>query len=471
MEPVVNRHYVLLMGDFFLTSYSHIQHYVKMYGCEFYTRCGFMINKFYYGPEAMDFGDVVFEIEKKKPGTIMKIFNYIYEIGDELMALAKEIRKTNWKGKSYEELVTQFKEFGKMYEFFSLSLMGYNIQFPIEKKLKDFIGKKENPDEALAILSFPKKENFPALEQKSLLALASKVKKYSSYSTLPNKIRKELEDHAEEYGWINARGGKGDSWTPEDIFKRAKELKGDYGVRLKELGTHQINAKNKSDELLDEMNADKEVRELVEMTKELVYFRTYRTDYLNKSFALIRPLLEEMGAKRNLSYYDMLYLLRKEIIDNIEVTKPEIENRKQHYAFMTLEPEKVYFTSNVREIKEILNEHCMEFSADSDTLKGQIANKGIVKGPAKIIFGKKDLDKVKPGDILITPMTTPNFIVAMEKAAAFVTDEGGITCHAAIISREMKKPCIIGTKVATQVFKDGDLVEVDAEIGIVKKIK
>tara|TARA_Y100000310_G_scaffold338021_1_gene426573 strand:- start:1597 stop:1776 length:180 start_codon:yes stop_codon:yes gene_type:complete len=59
----------------------------------------------------------------------------------------------------------------------------------------------------------------------------------------------------------------------------------------------------------------------------------------------------------------------------------------------------------------------------------------------------------------------------MKKAAAFVTDEGGVTCHAAIVSREMKKPCIIGTKIATKVLKDNDLVEVDANKGIVRKIK
>ena len=67
-------------------------------------------------------------------------------------------------------------------------------------------------------------------------------------------------------------------------------------------------------------------------------------------------------------------------------------------------------------------------------------------------------------------MTFPNFISAMEKAAAFVTDEGGILCHAAIVAREMKKPCIIGTKIATQVLKDGELVEVDASKGIVRKL-
>ena len=68
-------------------------------------------------------------------------------------------------------------------------------------------------------------------------------------------------------------------------------------------------------------------------------------------------------------------------------------------------------------------------------------------------------------------MTRPEYLPAMKKAAAFITDEGGITCHAAIIAREMKKPCIIGTKIATQVLKDGDMVEVKANHGLVIILK
>jgi pyruvate,water dikinase len=64
-------------------------------------------------------------------------------------------------------------------------------------------------------------------------------------------------------------------------------------------------------------------------------------------------------------------------------------------------------------------------------------------------------------------MTRPEYLPAMKKAAAFVTDEGGITCHAAIVAREMGKPCIIGTKVATKVLKNGDLVEVKGNHGVV----
>ncbi|HEY4512804.1 MAG TPA: PEP-utilizing enzyme [Candidatus Paceibacterota bacterium] len=104
-------------------------------------------------------------------------------------------------------------------------------------------------------------------------------------------------------------------------------------------------------------------------------------------------------------------------------------------------------------------------------LKGNIAYKGKVKGIAKIVMTAYDIDKVETGDILVSSMTTPALIIAMQKAGAFVTDEGGITCHAAIIAREMKKPCIIGTKIATRVLKDGDMVEVDAERGVVTIIK
>lgn len=106
-----------------------------------------------------------------------------------------------------------------------------------------------------------------------------------------------------------------------------------------------------------------------------------------------------------------------------------------------------------------------------NSINGQSASQGMTRGRVKIILTNKDIYKVSMGDILVSPMTRPDFIPAMKKAAAFVTDEGGITCHAAIVSREMKKPCIVGTKIATKVLKDGDLVEVDANHGIVKILK
>jgi pyruvate,water dikinase len=90
---------------------------------------------------------------------------------------------------------------------------------------------------------------------------------------------------------------------------------------------------------------------------------------------------------------------------------------------------------------------------------------------ANIILTTADFPKFKKGDVLITEMTRPEFVPLMKEAVAIITDEGGLTCHAAIVSRELNTPCIVGTKIATRIFKDGDMVEVDAERGVVRIIK
>jgi pyruvate,water dikinase len=95
---------------------------------------------------------------------------------------------------------------------------------------------------------------------------------------------------------------------------------------------------------------------------------------------------------------------------------------------------------------------------------------GLVRGAVKIILNPTDMAKMKQGDVLVAIATNPDVVPAMKKAAAIVTEQGGVTCHAAIVSRELGIPCVIGTKIATRVLKDGDEVEVDAARGIVKKL-
>jgi len=113
---------------------------------------------------------------------------------------------------------------------------------------------------------------------------------------------------------------------------------------------------------------------------------------------------------------------------------------------------------------------------DAIELSGMVASSGHALGKVVVLSYRQSKDhnaKIKTmqkGDIIITEMTRPNIILACEKAGAIVTDEGGILCHAAIVSRELGIPCLIGTKNATQVFKDGDLVEVDTNKRTVRKI-
>ncbi len=100
-------------------------------------------------------------------------------------------------------------------------------------------------------------------------------------------------------------------------------------------------------------------------------------------------------------------------------------------------------------------------------LQGLAASPGVGTGKVKIVLSPKDIDKVKKGDVLVATMTSPDYVPAMKKAVAIVTDEGGMTSHAAIVSRELGVPCVVGTGKATKLLKEGQTITVDGERGLV----
>jgi phosphoenolpyruvate synthase/pyruvate phosphate dikinase len=121
-----------------------------------------------------------------------------------------------------------------------------------------------------------------------------------------------------------------------------------------------------------------------------------------------------------------------------------------------------------RENNSVLSE---EIRNDKLKMDGVIASPGKAIGRAKVVLNAREINKVHRGDILIATMTSPDYVVGMKKAAAIITDEGGITCHAAIVSRELGIPCIVGTKIATKYLKDGEVIEVNANHGSVRIVK
>lgn len=134
--------------------------------------------------------------------------------------------------------------------------------------------------------------------------------------------------------------------------------------------------------------------------------------------------------------------------------------------------EKIYLLKDLPKVlkskKIVLEEGSVEEGITE--FRGMVASKGFVRGRVKKIDVRAQLKELKKGEILVTEMTDPDFVPAMKKAVAIITDEGGMVCHAAIVCRELGKPCIVGTKIATQVLEDGDMIEVDANKGTVKKL-
>jgi phosphohistidine swiveling domain-containing protein len=127
----------------------------------------------------------------------------------------------------------------------------------------------------------------------------------------------------------------------------------------------------------------------------------------------------------------------------------------------------IFVGTDVDEVEGIVSSQAI-----ADVIEGQTAYAGVVRGRVKIVLNPSEANlSFQKGEILVTGMTRPEFLPLLERAAGFITDSGGILSHAAISARELKKPCITGTKIATQVLKDGDVVEVDADKGTDKIIE
>ena len=190
-----------------------------------------------------------------------------------------------------------------------------------------------------------------------------------------------------------------------------------------------------------------------------------------------QPYLKSIGKKFGLTYPEFLLQRDEEILDalkgniNASELKANVKRReKMNVVTFTGVGNDVFFSEEPEDI-EILKQVMIPQANKTDReIKGQVGNKGKYTGPARIIMNTHDFPKMQSGDVLVSTMTTPDFLVLMHKSGAIVTDIGGMLCHAAIVSREINKPCVIGTKFATQILKDGDMVEVDANKGIVKII-
>lgn len=158
----------------------------------------------------------------------------------------------------------------------------------------------------------------------------------------------------------------------------------------------------------------------------------------------------------------------KEIIELAALGK-KIE---EHYNFpqdieWAKENDKLFITQArpVTTINKTVSDVSMEKELAPVILSGSPASPGISSGPVKILRSAQEIDKIFAGDILVAEMTTPDFVPAMKRAAAIVTDYGGRTSHAAIVSRELGIPCVVGCTTATSMLKDGQIVTVDGSSG------
>lgn len=374
----------------------------------------------------------------------------------------KYLIETSKKSAQEEDLLNAFKNYVNAYHKFSTFMFfPIGVEKIITNKVKKYlkeVTKEEEFQDIFNKLTTPPKILDSIREQIDIIKIALKIK---------NNLSKEeefIKEHIENYGYLYVYNQDEELPSLDSYKHRLHDIINNKNYKIRDIEEEYKNINKEFDETIKKLNLSDNILDLIKILREYVYLRSYRLEMLNKSNLIIQPLLIKIGKKFNLSLQEICALTAEEIINLLE-----IKNRLNGYIYLQQGNNYKVFTENLEEIKEI------EFGKEEDfsniqEIIGTTACKGNIIGKVRLILKKEDIPLLKKGEILVTSMTTPDYVIAMEKSSAIITDEGGVLCHAAIVSREMSIPCIIGTKIGTKTLKTGDLIEVNANEGIIKKL-
>src|SRR3989344_9064703 len=369
---------------------------------------------------------------KEYPHFIENNVKKCIEVSENLVKVARESSQK-------QDLIQVFKEYvDKHHHFSAFMFFPIGIEKIISNQVRKEIEKlvsKEKFQKTLNKLTTPSKILNSTQEQIDLMKIALE------------KDFDKLKEHQEKYGFLNVYNldEQPDSiesyktrlhaLSETDVKKKLQDFQNDFKKREREFR-----------ETTKELKISGHSLNLIGILREYVYLRSYRLEMLNKSNLLIQPLLERIGKQFGLSLKEVCGLTAEEIISGRIPSKAEINQRINGYIYLQRGKKYQIFTENLEQIKRL------EFGEEKDyskirEIRGTTACQGKVRGDVRIINRKEEISLLKLGEVLVTSMTTPDYVMAMEKSAAIVTNEGGMLCHAAIVSREMGIPCVIGTKI------------------------
>ena len=289
--------------------------------------------------------------------------------------------------------------------------------------------------------------------------LLNKIKNYSATKAL-NFLKQQNSDlyqkilnHIKTYKWFGVMHMWGSPFSKEKFFEQLKITSIDKSTKTQE------------------PKLPEELEWLRQQTREISYWRDHVAEICGLASYLAMDKLKKASQKMGLTYSSAIWLSPLEFLNGLRakpIPSPKIlKERKKAFGLVIEKGQIIILTGN--KLKQTISSVLDDISKISE-ITGIIANPGKVFGKVKIVLSPHDIQKVKKGDIMISAETTPDLVPAAHRASALVTDMGGLTSHAAIISREIGLPCIVGTKIATRILKDGDVVEVDAKHGRVKRL-
>lgn len=347
--------------------------------------------------------------------------------------------------------------------------------------------------EAFSVLTTPLDESDGIREYKEIIGLIAQIQKdpqmvkyFTNTETrlilknLPHlnpSIDHLIEKHTEDWGYMGY-GFTGPGWDKSYFVDLISSL-----IRQK-IDTQEISSKSQNErallierqnKLFKQYKMDENHVALFRLAQNLVFTKGARKDAMFFHASKMENLYYEIAKRFYLSLKQVRFLYPLEISKLLKEGTFDTKSLNQRPLYsinystgpyskdVNLDGDKAREFIKTQQIIE-------ENTEDVRLLQGTCASPGRVRGEVKIINLPEDMKKMKAGNILVSVATNPDLVPAIKLAGAIVTDVGGITCHAAIVSRELGIPCTVGTKVATKILKDGDIVDVDATHGKVIKI-
>ncbi|MDI6778424.1 MAG: PEP-utilizing enzyme [Patescibacteria group bacterium] len=420
-------------------------------------------------------GRKFFEKVKLKPEIMLGILEKVNAAAEKIFSFEKKWRNVDFAKVSDKELLKYQRELFRWDEILwrkgqiqnLLEMHNNYLSAYIRELIRKTFGKKYEA-EYFQILSAGEYKSRAERQDEDFAELVKRIKKVKNVS---KKFDDLLNRHTEKYAWM-LYGWTGPALDIEyfrgNILAAIKNQK-----LIAEIGKikseHKSNKKRRKELIGKFSDSDKKSAYLL---KKLLEAKAKRVDAHSLTYFFGDKIYTEIGRRKFLSISQLRAAPPEEIPQIFKKPDPHRLNDEYEYVMYWYENGKVKKLTGKNGRKKF------QYIADrlpkvkpTNVIKGEMAYMGKAKGMARVILSKDDFGKFEKGEILVTRMTDPSYVPLMKISKAIITDIGGITCHAAIVSRELKKPCVIGTKIGTKVLKDGDLAEVDADRGIVRVIK
>lgn len=457
-----------------LVAFLHRLH--ELYGVGHFRSLYYYKNRDFFmfnvGGALEDAGKKLLATEEKDKGFLLSILDEIEEYSTQLFDGTRALFFRGVESLSNQELS---QEYGRLYALHeeswvrgqALNLLEHGYSF-LGDRLKKRLIETGIPQGQIAsvanILTKPRRYSCMQKEEQDLLALAASIPDHAA-----------LEEHWKKYAFLDTGWTGGAGYALEYFTERLELLRreGDQMKYQKTEEKYRLEIESQRARVIEQYRIPEDVRDIAYIIERIIAMKAYRVDASWYFYWVMRPVFTRIMKEHQLSVPQTWFLKPDDIVSLLcggSIDADLLNKRSELYVIEFHDGELTeYFGDAAHEAIEYL-EHTIALTVIEGVkeLSGDTGSPGKAKGIVKVILTAEDMGKMEQGNVLVSHMTNPRLVPAMKLASAIVADIGGVTCHAAIVSRELGIPCVIGTKIATRVLKDGMEVEVDANTGSVR---